>query len=48
LLCALIATPAVVARVILRSDAPFAYRLFPPMLIAGVIALREIMVRFIL
>jgi hypothetical protein len=48
MLCALIATPAVVARVTLRSDAPVAYRLFPPMLIAGVIAFREIMVRFVL
>jgi hypothetical protein len=48
MLCALIATPAVVARVILRSDAPFAYRLYPPALIAGVIAFREIMVRFFL
>ena len=48
LLCVLIATPAVVMRVLLRPDIPIAYRLGPPLTIVAVIAFREIMVRFAL
>jgi hypothetical protein len=48
MLCALIATPAVVARVLLRPGAPNAYRLYPPLTIVAVIAFREIMIRFVL
>jgi len=48
LLCALIATPAVAMRVLFRTDAPVAYRLYPPLLVVAVIAFREVMVRFVL
>jgi hypothetical protein len=48
MLCALAVTPAVVMRVLLRSDAPLSYRLFPPLMVAGVILLREAVVRFVL
>ncbi len=48
MLCVLAVTPAVVMRVLLRSDAPRSYRLFPPLMIIGVILLREIVVRFVL
>jgi hypothetical protein len=48
MLCALVATPAVITRVLLRRDAPIAYRLCPPLAIIAVIAFREIMVRFAL
>jgi hypothetical protein len=48
MLCAAAATPVVMARVIARRDAPLAYRLGPLLLIAAVILLREIVVRFAL
>jgi hypothetical protein len=48
MLCAAIATPIVVLRVLARADAPWALRLGPPLLILGVIALRELMVRTVL
>lgn len=48
MLTALIATPAVVARVLFRRDAPFAYRLYPPLMIVAVITFREVMVRYVL
>jgi hypothetical protein len=48
MICALAATPAVAVRVLFRADAPTAYRLYPPLAIAGVMLLREIMVRFVL
>jgi hypothetical protein len=35
-------------RVLFRADAPIAYRLYPPLVIAGVMLLREVMVRFVL
>lgn len=48
MLCALAVTPAVVMRVLLRSDAPVSYRLYPLLMIAGVILFREAVVRFVL
>jgi hypothetical protein len=45
LLCALITTPAVAMRVLFRSDAPAAYRIYPAMAVAAVILFREVMVR---
>ncbi len=48
MLCVLAVTPAVVLRVFMRSDAPAAYRIYPLVVIAGVILLREIVVRFAL
>jgi len=48
LLSALIATPAIVLRVLLRSDAPAVYRLYPVLMIVVVIAFRELVVRFAL
>jgi hypothetical protein len=48
LLCVLIATPAVVMRVLFSPDIPISYRLGPPLLIVAVIAFRESMVRFVL
>jgi hypothetical protein len=48
MLAALIATPAVLARVVFRSDAPVSYRLFPILMIAAIVAFREVMVRFVL
>jgi hypothetical protein len=48
MLCALIATPAVVMRVLLRRDAPALYRIYPVLMIVAVIAFREIVVRFVL
>ena len=48
MLCALIATPIIVARVILRKDASGTLRLAPLAAIICVIALREIIVRFFL
>ncbi|MCC6948668.1 MAG: hypothetical protein IT539_12950 [Bradyrhizobiaceae bacterium] len=48
LLCALIATPAIVLRVLVRSDAPTVYRLYPVLMIVAVIAFRELMIRFML
>jgi hypothetical protein len=48
MLCAAATTPAVVARVLAQREAPLAYRLGPLLLIAAVILLREIVVRFAL
>lgn len=48
LLCALVTTPAVAMRVFFRADTPPAYRLYPPLAVAAVIVLREIMVRAVL
>lgn len=48
LLCALVTTPAVAMRVFFRTDAPLAYRLYPPLAVIAVILFREIMVRFAL
>ena len=48
MLCALIATPVIVARVLLRADAPRFYRVFPLLMIVAVIAFREAEVRFVL
>ena len=48
MLCAAITTPAIVMHVLARNDAPMALRLIPPLLIVGVIALREAVVRFLL
>jgi hypothetical protein len=48
MLCAAIATPAIVLRVLARADAPSALRLGPPLLILAVIAFREFMVRSVL
>lgn len=48
MLSALAAAPLVVSRVLLRSDAPAAYRLYPLVMIAGIILLRECVVRFVL
>jgi hypothetical protein len=48
MLCALIATPAVVMRVLFNRDVTIPYRLGPPLMIAAVMLFREIMVRFIL
>ena len=45
MLCGLIATPAIVARVITRADAPSLLRFGPLGAIVLVIALREIAVR---
>ncbi|HEV1999589.1 MAG TPA: hypothetical protein VGQ97_03785 [Xanthobacteraceae bacterium] len=48
MLCAAVTTPVVVARVLSRRDAPLAYRAGPLVLIAAVMLLREIVVRFAL
>ncbi len=48
MMCALIATPVIVARVVLRADAPLKYKLFPILMIGGVIAFREAVVRLAL
>ncbi len=48
MLCALTATPVIVARVFVRTDAPRFYRVFPLLMIVGVIVFREVMVRFVL
>jgi hypothetical protein len=48
MLSAAATTPAIVARVLARRDAPLAYRIGPLLLIAAVILLREIVVRFAL
>jgi len=48
LLCALVTTPAVAMRVILRADAPAAFRVYPPLAALAVIAFREVVVRFAL
>jgi hypothetical protein len=48
MLCATIATPVIVLRVLMRADAPLTLRLGPPLLILTVIAFREFMVRWVL
>jgi hypothetical protein len=48
MLCALIATPVVVARVMTRKDISAILRFGPLVLIAAVITFREIAVRFFL
>lgn len=48
MLCAAITTPAIVLHVLARSDAPMALRLIPPLLVVGLIAIREVVVRFLL
>ena len=48
MLCALIATPVIVARVVMRTEIPVLLRFGPLVLIAVVIAMREIAVRFYL
>ncbi len=47
MLCAMITTPAIVMHVLARRDAPMALRLIPPLLIVGVIAIREAAVRLL-
>ncbi len=48
MICATLATPAVVMRVFARREAPLAYRLIPPLMIVAVILMRESVVRFFL
>lgn len=48
MLCALIATPVVVTRVLLRRDAPPVFRLFPLAAVIAVIVLRELIIGFLL
>ena len=48
MLCAAVTTPAVVARVLARRDATLSFRVGPLALIAAVMLLREIVVRFAL
>jgi hypothetical protein len=48
MICATLATPAVVMRVLARSDRPLAYRLIPLLMILAVILAREAVVRFVL
>jgi hypothetical protein len=48
MLCALIATPVIIARVVMRKDLPALLRFGPLVLIAAVIVFREIAVRFFL
>jgi hypothetical protein len=48
LICALITTPIIAARVFLRSDAPVAYRVYPLVAVVAVILFRELMVLFVL
>jgi hypothetical protein len=48
MLCALIATPVIAARVLFRFEAPALFRWTPLVLIAIVISFREILVRFFL
>ncbi len=48
MLCAAATTPAIVLHVLLRRDVSTALRLIPPLLVVGVIALREAVVRFLL
>ena len=48
MICATLATPAVVMRVLMRNDASLSYRLFPSLLIVTVILVREFIVRFFL
>lgn len=48
MLCALIATPVIVARVLMRRDAPFVLRFAPLTAVAAIIVVREIAVRFLL
>ncbi len=46
MLCALIATPVILARVVMRKDLPVFHRYGPLALIAAVITFREVAVRF--
>ena len=48
IICAAITTPAIVMHVLARSDAPMTLRLIPPLLVVGLIAIREAVVRFLL
>jgi hypothetical protein len=48
MLCVLIATPAIVARVFLRREAPLALRFLPIAAVIAVIVFRELVVRFAL
>jgi hypothetical protein len=48
MLCVLIAAPAIVARVLLRRDAPPALRFLPIAAVIAVIVFRELVVRFAL
>ncbi|HEY8269029.1 MAG TPA: hypothetical protein VIG34_10255 [Xanthobacteraceae bacterium] len=48
MLCAAITTPAIVMHVLARGDAPTALRIIPPLLIVGIIAIREAVVRLLL
>jgi hypothetical protein len=48
LICALITTPVIAARVFFRSDAPAAYRVYPLVVVTAVIVFRELVVRFAL
>ena len=48
MLCALIATPVIVARVLLRRETSALYRIVPLAAIIAIIVLREITVRFLL
>jgi hypothetical protein len=48
MLCAAAATPVIVARVLVRRETPRVYRVGPLALIAAIILLREIVVRFAL
>lgn len=48
MLCALVATPVIAARVLFRFEAPALFRWTPLVLIAIVISFREILVRFFL
>ncbi len=48
MLCAAATTPAIVLHVLMRREAPTALRLIPPLLVIGLIAIREVMVRFLL
>ena len=48
MLCALIATPIVVARVLLRRDAPPIFRVLPLAAVIAVIVLRELIIGFLL
>src|SRR6185312_5608609 len=48
MLCALIATPAVVTSVLLRRETPAAFRILPVAVVIAVIVLRELIIGFLL
>jgi hypothetical protein len=48
LLCALVTTPLVAARVFFRRNAPAAYRVYPLVAVLAVILFREAVIRFAL